>query len=82
MTVQMTTRTTHEHADIHLSNEDIEIRTNHLENLNTVVLNLGFDLNIFLSPEQAEILADELREVVHQAIGESLLSSKLESLVK
>ena len=82
MTVQITTRTTHDHADIHLSNEDIEIRTNHLENLNTIVLNLGFDLNIFLSPEQAEILADELREVVHHAIGESLLSSKLESLVK
>ena len=81
MTVQITTRTTHDHADIHLSNEDIEIRTNHLENLNTVTLNFG-DLHIFLSPEQAEILADELREVVHHAIGESLLSSKLESLVK
>ena len=74
MTVQITARTTHEHADIHLSNEDIEIRTNHLENLNTIVLNLGFDLNIFLSPDQAEKL--------HEAIGESLLSSRLESLIK
>ena len=73
MTVQITTRTTHDHADIHLSNEDIEIRTNHLENLNTVTLNFG-DLHIFLSPDQAEKL--------HEAIGESLLSSKLESLVK
>ena len=74
MTVQITTRTTHDHADIHLSNEDIEIRTNHLENLNTIVLNIGFDLNIFISPEQAEKL--------HEAIGESLLSSRLESLIK
>ena len=74
MTVQITTRTTHDHADIHLSNEDIEIRTNHLENLNTIVLNFGNDLSIFLSPEQAETL--------HEAIGESLLSSRLESLIK
>ena len=74
MSIQITTETTHDDVSIHLSNKDIEIRTNHLENLNTIVLNLGFDLNIFLSPEQAEIL--------HEAIGESLLSSKLESLVK
>ena len=81
MTVQITTQTTHDDVSIHLYNEDIEIRANHLENLNTITLNFG-DLHIFLSPEQAEILADELREVVHEAIGESLLSSKLESLVK
>ena len=81
MSIQITTETTHDDVSIHLSNEDIEIRTNHLENLNTITLNLG-DLHIFLSPEQAEKLADELREVVHHALGESLLSSKLESLVK
>ena len=74
MTVQITARTTHEHADIHLSNEDIEMGSFCLPNSSTIVLNLGYDLNIFLSPEQAEKL--------HEAIGESLLSSKLESLVK
>ncbi len=74
MTVQITTRTSHEHADIHLSNEDIEMGSFCLTNLNTIVLNIGFDLNIFLSPEQAETL--------HEAIGEALLSSRLESLVK
>ena len=73
MSIQITTETTHDDVSIHLSNEDIEIRVNHLENLNTITLNLG-DLHIFLSPEQAETL--------HEAIGESLLSSKLESLVK
>ena len=73
MSIQITTETTHDDVSIHLSNEDIEIRTNHLENLNTITLNLG-DLHIFLSQEQAEKL--------HEAIGESLLSSKLESLVK
>lgn len=73
MSIQITTETTHDDVSIHLSNEDIEIRTNHLENLNTITLNFG-DLHIFLSQEQAEKL--------HEAIGESLLSSKLESLVK
>jgi hypothetical protein len=74
MTVQITTRTSHEHADIHLSNEDIEMGSFCLTNSSTIVLNIGFDLNIFLSPEQAETL--------HEAIGEALLSSRLESLVK
>ena len=73
MSIQVTTQTTHHDLSIHLYNEDIEIRTNPLENLNTVTLNFG-DLHIFLSPEQAEKL--------HEAIGESLLSSRLESLVK
>ena len=73
MSIQITPQTTHHDVNIYLYNEDIEIRTNHLENLNTVTLNFG-DLHIFLSPEQAEKL--------HEAIGESLLSSKLESLVK
>ena len=73
MSIQITTETTHDDVSIHLSNEDIEIRVNHLENLNTITLNFG-DLHIFLSQEQAEKL--------HEAIGESLLSSKLESLVK
>ena len=74
MTIQITARTSHEHADIHLSNEDIEMGSFRLPNSNTIVLNLGYDLNIFLSPYQAEKL--------HEAIGKSLLSSKLESLVK
>ena len=74
MSIQITTRTTHEHADIHLSNEDIEMGSFCLTNLNTIVLNLGDDLSIFLSPDQAEKL--------HEAIGESLLSLRLESLVK
>ena len=73
MSIQITTETTHDDVSIHLYNEDIEIRANHLENLNTITLNFG-DLHIFISPEQAETL--------HEAIGESLLSSKLESLVK
>ena len=73
MTVQMTSESTHDDVSIYLYNEDIEIRTDHLENLKKIVLNFG-DLHIFLSPEQAEKL--------HEAIGESLLSSKLESLVK
>ena len=69
----MTSESTHDDVSIYLYNEDIEIRTDHLENLNTITLNFG-DLHIFLSQEQAEKL--------HEAIGESLLSSKLESLVK
>ena len=73
MSIQVTTQTTHHDVNIYLYNEDIKIRADHLKNLNTIALNLG-DLTIFLSPEQAETL--------HEAIGESLLSSKLESLVK
>ena len=73
MSIQITTETTHDDVSIHLYNEDIKIRVHHLENLNKIVLNFG-DLHIFLSQEQAETL--------HEAIGESLLSSKLESLVK
>ena len=73
MTIQITARTSHEHADIHLSNEDIEITSMCLKYQDTTVLSFGDDLSIFLSPEQAVQL--------HEAIGESLLSSKLESLV-
>jgi len=73
MSIQITTETTHDAINIHLNYEDIEIGTNYLKHLNTIVLNFG-DLHIFLSQEQAETL--------HEAIGESLLSSKLESLVK
>jgi len=73
MSIQVTTQTTHDDVSIHLYKEDIAIRAAHLDNLNTIALNLG-DLHIFLSPEQAQTL--------HEAIGESLLSSKLESLVQ
>ena len=73
MSIQITTQTTHHDVNIYLYNEDIKIRAGHLKNLNTIALNL-VDLHIFLSPEQAEKL--------HEAIGESLLSSRLESLVK
>jgi len=73
MSIQITSESTHDAINIHLNYEDIEIRANHLENLATVTLNFG-DLHIFLSPDQAEKL--------HEAIGKSLLSSKLESLVK
>mgnify|MGYP003148636690 FL=1 len=73
MSIQVTTQTTHDDVSIHLYNEEIAIQAAHLDNLNTIALNLG-DLHIFLSPEQAQTL--------HEAIGESLLSSRLESLVK
>ena len=73
MSIQVTTQTTHDDVSIHLYDEDIKIRANHLENLNTISLNFGA-LHIFLSPEQAETL--------HEALGESLLSSRLESLVE
>jgi len=74
MSIKLTTETTHDDVQIHLKNEDIEITSMCLKYQNTTVLNFGDDLNIFLSPEQAEKL--------HEAIGESLLSSRLESLVK
>lgn len=74
MSIQVTTQTTHHDVNIYLYNEDIKIKAGHLKNLNTIALNFGDDLSIYLSPEQAEKL--------HEAIGESLLSSKLESLVK
>ena len=74
MSIKLTTETTHDDVQIHLRNEDIEITSMCLKYQDTTVLSFGDDLNIFLSPEQAEKL--------HEAIGESLLSSKLESLVK
>ena len=74
MSIQITTETTHDDVSIHLSNEDIEITSMCLKYQDTTVLSFGDDLSIFLSPEQAEKL--------HEAIGESLLNSKLESLVK
>ncbi len=73
MSIKLTTETTHDDVQIHLKNEDIEITSMCLKYQNTITLNLG-DLHIFLSPDQAEKL--------HEAIGESLLSSRLESLVK
>ena len=63
--IQITTETTHDHAQIHLKNDDIEIGSKCLKNLGTITLNLG-DLTVFLSIEQAktlnESIADALKE--------------------
>ena len=74
MSIQITTETTHDDVQIHLKSQDIEITSMCLKYQNTTVLNFGDDISIYLSPYQAEKL--------HEAIGESLLRSKLESLVK
>ena len=46
--IQITTETTHDQAQVHLKNDDIEIGSMCLRNLDTITLDLG-DLTIFLS---------------------------------
>ena len=70
--IQITTETTHDHAEVHLKNDDIEIGSMCLSNLDTITLDLG-DLTIFLSAEQAKTL--------HRTLNESITDALLDSVV-
>ena len=62
--IQITTETTHDQAQVHL-NDDIEIGSKCLRNLDTITLDLG-DLTIFLSAEQAKTLNESIADVVKE----------------
>ena len=64
--IQITTETTHDQAQVHLKNDDIEIGSMCLRNLDTITLDLG-DLTIFLSAEQAQTLHRTLKESITDA---------------
>jgi len=70
--IQITTETTHDHVEVHLKNDDIEIGSMCLRNLDTITLDLG-DLTIFLSAEQAQTL--------HRTLNESITDALLDSVV-
>ena len=70
--IQITTETTHDHAEVHLKNDDIEIGSMCLRNLDTITLDLGA-LTIFLSAEQAKTL--------HRTLNESITDALLDSVV-
>ena len=70
--IQITTETTHDQAQVHLKNDDIEIGSMCLRNLDTITLDLG-DLTIFLSAEQAKTL--------HRTLNESITDALLDSVV-
>ena len=63
--IQITTETTHDHANVHLHRDDIEIGSMCLRNLGTVSLHLG-DLTIFLSIEQAKTLNESIADAVKE----------------
>ena len=63
--IQITTETTHDHAQVHLHRDDIEIGSMCLRNLGTLSLNLG-DLTIFLSIEQAKTLNESIADAVKE----------------
>ena len=63
--IQITTETTHDQAQVHLKNDDIEIGSMCLRNLDTITLDLG-DLTIFLSAEQAKTLNESIADVVKE----------------
>ena len=69
--IQITTETTHDHAQVHLHGDDVEIGSKCLRNLDTITLNLG-DLTVFLSIEQAQTL--------HRKLNESLADALLDSV--
>ena len=58
--VRIMTETNHEQVNIHFSQEDIEISIRNLTECKTVSINFGPDLNIFLTPDQADGLSDLL----------------------
>ena len=61
--VRIMTETNHEQVNIHFSQEDIEISVTNLTGCKTVCINFGSDLNIFLTPDQAANLAEELNNI-------------------
>jgi len=63
--IQITTETTHDHAQVHLQGDDIEIGSMRVRNWDTITLNLG-DLTIFLSAEQAKTLNESIADVVKE----------------
>tara|TARA_R100001086_G_scaffold240114_1_gene165960 strand:+ start:2379 stop:2591 length:213 start_codon:yes stop_codon:yes gene_type:complete len=67
--IQITTETTHDHAQIHLKNDDIEIGSKCLKNLGTITLDFG-DLTVFLTIEQAKTLHRTLNESIADAVKE------------
>jgi len=69
--IQITTETTHDQAQVHL-NDDIEIGSKCLRNLDTITLDLG-DLTIFLSAEQAKTLHRKLNESITDALLDSVV---------
>ena len=70
--IQITTETTHDHANVHLHRDDIEIGSMCLRNLGTVSLHLG-DLTVFLSIEQAQTLHRKLNESITDALLDSVV---------
>ena len=70
--IQITTETTHDHAEVHLKNDHIEIGSMCLRNLDTITLDLG-DLTIFLSAEQAQTLHRTLKESITDALLDSVV---------
>ena len=70
--IQITTETTHDHAEVHLKNDHIEIGSMCLRNLDTITLDLG-DLTIFLSAEQAKTLHRKLNESITDALLDSVV---------
>jgi len=63
--IQITTETTHDHAEVHLKNDDIEIGSMRVRNWDTITLNLG-DLTVFLSIEQAKTLNESITDAVKE----------------
>ena len=66
--IQITTETTHDQAQVHLKNDDIEIGSMCLRNLDTITLNLG-DLTVFLSIEQAKTLNESITDALLDSVA-------------
>jgi len=66
--IQITTETTHDHANVHLQRYDIEIGSMRVRNWDTITLNLG-DLTVFLSIEQAKTLNESITDALLDSVA-------------
>ena len=66
--IQITTETTHDHAQVHLQGDDIEIGSMRVRNWDTITLNLG-DLTVFLSIEQAKTLNESITDALLDSVA-------------